>query len=96
MSTKPFNPVGNPQSVPYSATSVSLFGNAPGDSFRSVYNDSDKPCYILFNGTPASATLFTKKLASQEFWQLPTPLYTQQINIIWDAAGSGFARTTQY
>jgi hypothetical protein len=96
MSTKPFSPVGNPQSVAYSATSVSLFGNAPSDSFRSVYNDSDKPCYILFNGTPASATLFTVKLASQQYFVFPTPLYTQQVNIIWDAAGSGAARTTQY
>lgn len=96
MSAKPFSPVGSPQSVAWSATSVSLFGNTPASVYRSVYNDCDKPCYILFNGTPASATLFTIKLAAGAFWQFPTPLYTQQVNIIWDAAGTGAARTTEY
>jgi hypothetical protein len=96
MSAKPFSPVGSPQSVAYSATSVSLFGNTPASVYRSVVNDATVPCYVLFNGTAASATLFTKKLAAGEFWQFPLPLYTQQVNIIWDAAGSGAARTTEY
>lgn len=96
MAVKPFNPVGSPQSVPFSATSVSLFGSTPASVYRSIYNDCDKPCYVLFNGTPASAVLFTKKLAAGEFWQLPLPLYTNQVNIIWDAAGTGAARTMEY
>ena len=96
MSAKPFSPVGSPQSVAYSATSVSLFGNTPASVFRSVYNDATVPCYVLFNGTPASNTLFTVKLAAGAFFQVPLPLYTQQVNIIWDAAGSGAARTTEY
>lgn len=96
MAVKPFSPVGSPQSVAYSATSVSLFGNTPASVFRSVFNDCDKPCYILFNGVAASATLFTVKLAAATFFVFPFPLYTQQVNIIWDAAGTGAARTTEY
>lgn len=96
MPVKPFMPVGSPQSVAYSATSVSLFGATPASVYRSVYNDASVPCYILFNGTPASATLFTVKLAVGAFFQFPLPLYTNQVNIIWDAAGAGSARTTEY
>jgi hypothetical protein len=36
------------------------------------------------------------KVASQTLFVFPAPLYTQQVNIIWDAAGTGAARTTQY
>jgi hypothetical protein len=96
MTVKPFQPVGSPQSVPWSASSVSLFGATPASVYRSVFNDCDKPCYILFNGTPASAILFTVKLAAGAFFQFPLPLYTNQVNIIWDAAGTGAARTTEY
>lgn len=96
MAVKPFQPVGSPQSVPWSASSVSLFGANAASVFRSVYNDTDKPCYILFNGTAASAVLFTVKLAAGAFFQFPLPLYTNQVNIIWDAAGTGFARTMEY
>lgn len=88
--------VGDPQSVGWSASSVSLFGANSGAKFRSVFNDCDKPCYILFNGTAASATLFTVKLAAGVFFVFPDPVYNNQVNIIWDAAGTGSARTMQY
>lgn len=87
---------GSPQSVPFSATSVSLFGANFGANFRSVFNDCDKACYILFNGTAASATLFTLKLAAGGFYVFDQPLYNNQVNIIWDAAGTGAARTMEY
>lgn len=82
--------------VAYSATSVTLFGLSQAAQYRSVFNDTDKPCYISFGAAAASTTNFTVKLAAGTFFAFPTPVYNNQCTIIWDAAGSGAARTTQY
>lgn len=82
--------------VAYSATSVTLFGLNRGAVYRSITNDTDKACYIYLSASPASTTTFTRKLAAGEFWALPEPVYNNQATIIWEAAGTGAARITEY
>lgn len=82
--------------VAYSATSVALFGLNRNVKARTVFNDTDKPCYISFGAAAASTTNFTVKLAAATAYTFPTPTYNNQCTIIWDAAGTGAARTTEY
>lgn len=82
--------------VPYSATSVTLFGLNRAATFRSVMNDTDKIAYVYFSASPASTTAFTKKLAAGEQWTFPEPVYNNQATIIGEAAGTGAYRTTEY
>lgn len=82
--------------VPYSATSVTLFGLNRGAVYRSVFNDTDKAAFVLFGASAASPTACTKKLAAGEFWAFPEPIYNNQATIIGEAAGTGAYRTTEY
>ena len=82
--------------VPYSATSVTLFGLNRTVSYRSVMNDTDKAAFVYFSASAASTTAFTKKLAAGEFWAFPEPVYNNQATIIGEAAGTGAYRTTEY
>jgi hypothetical protein len=95
MTAKPAVYVGSPQSVTSSASNVSIFGANSASVFRSVFNESTATLYLLFNGTPASLTLYTVRVAPNTFFQFPAPVYTSQVNGIWDAA-NGFARTMEY
>jgi hypothetical protein len=80
--------------VTASASSVQLLasnGNRKGGIF---VNDADQVCYLKF-GTTASATSFTYKIAAGGTIELPSPVYTGQIDAIWAGSPTGAMRITE-
>ena len=83
--------------VPYSATSVTLFNGNRNVTYRSVINNTDKDAYIFFSANAATATTAcTKKLTAGETFVFPTPVYNNIVTVIGAAAGSGSYNTTEY
>lgn len=81
-------------SVTSSATNVTLFASNSSAKMRTVYNDSSRNLYLKF-GTTASATSFTVLIANGGYYEFPLPIYTGQVDGLWNVA-NGFARTTEY
>ena len=61
----------------------------------SVYNDCDKPLYLLLSNRAASTSVFTAVLYPNEFYEFP-PAYAGAVFGIWAAAPTGFARVMEY
>lgn len=78
-----------------SATSVMLLdATAPGERVgASFWNDSAATLYLKF-GTTASTTSCTKKMAPDEYWEIPYPTYVGRIDGIWSSA-AGAVRITE-
>lgn len=84
-------------SVPYSATSVTLFNLVNGVKYRSVVNNTDKKLYLYFSATAATTTTAcTAIVAAQETFVFPYPVYDNVVTAIGEAGGSGSWNTTQY
>ena len=81
-------------SVPSSASSVTVFPANPSARARAVYNDSTAVLYLKFGAT-ASTTSYTVQIAADGYYEFPGPLYGGQVDGIWDAA-NGNARTTEW
>lgn len=82
-------------SVSDTATSTTLLASNAARRGAAFYNDSAQPLNLKFGAT-ASASSFTKRLAANEFWAMPAPIYTGVIDGIWDADGSGACRITEW
>lgn len=83
--------------VPYSATSVTLFNLVRTSTFRSVTNATDKKLYIYFSASAATVTTaHTRVLAAGETYDFPTPVYNNVVTAIGEAAGTGSWNTTEY
>lgn len=80
-------------SVASSATNVTLLASNASRKMATFYNDSTKGLFLKL-GTTASATSFTTKLNSGDYYELPLPVYTGQIDGIW-ASANGSARITE-
>ncbi len=59
------------------------------------YNDVDKACYLKFGAT-ASTSDFTVKIFPDGFFTMPFPVYTGQIDVIWDSSPTGDLRVTEF
>lgn len=57
------------------------------------FNDSTAACFLKFGAT-ASATSYTVKMTAASLFELPTPAYTGQIDVIW-ASANGALRITE-
>ena len=91
----PVSPIN--ATVPYSATSVTLFNLVQNTKYRSVFNNTDKAAYIFFSASAATATTAnTRKLAAGETYVFPEPVYNNVVTIIGEAAGTGSYNTTEY
>ena len=89
------SPLNN--SVPYSATSGTLFNSVPGVTYRSVVNNTDKKLYIYFSASAATTTTAnTRILAAGETFQFPTPVYNNIVTAIGEAGGTGSWNITEY
>lgn len=53
-----------------------------------AFNTDDNFAYLKY-GTAASTTSFTVRIPSGGYWEMPQPLYTGVMHVIWDADGSG-------
>ena len=79
--------------VPSSATVVTLAALNVNRRGLMIYNDSKKKLFLKF-GAGALVTDFSVRLAAQEYFELPSPVFTGIITGIWDAA-DGNARVTE-
>lgn len=84
--------VSNVTSSASSTTACATNVNRRGACF---YNDVDKACYLKFGAT-ASTTDFTVKIFPNGFFTMPFPVYTGQIDVIWDSSPTGDLRVTEF
>lgn len=83
--------------VPYSATSVTIFNLVRDVVYRSVFNNTDKDLYLFFSASAATATTSaTTKVAAGATFVFPTPVYNNVVTGIGAAAGTGSYNTTQF
>lgn len=87
--------VGTESNVASSAASVTILASNANRKGALIYNDSTQILFLLLSATgPASSSNYTVQLASQQFFEVPFPVYTGTILGIW-AAANGNARVTE-
>lgn len=79
--------------VPGSASSVQLLASTAGRLGATFHNDSTATLYLKF-GTTASTSSYTAKIGPDEYYELPNPVFTGQIDGIWSSA-TGTVRITE-
>jgi len=83
---------GTVTQVASSATNVTLLASNAARRGATISNDSNKTLFVKLGAT-ASATSYTKKLGTDEYWEIPFG-YTGGIDGIWDLA-NGNAYVTE-
>lgn len=76
------------------ATNTTLLNSNSGRRGVIVFNDSTANAFLKY-GVTASSTSFTVKIPAGGYWEMPQPIYTGQIDVIWDSDQSGAARVTE-
>jgi hypothetical protein len=76
-----------------SASSVTLLSSNANRKGARFYNHSSATAYLK-EGTTASGTSFTVLIEAGGFYNMPVPVYTGQIDCIWDSA-TGAMRITE-
>lgn len=84
---------GNVTSVASSTSSVQLLASNSSRKGGTIYNDGSNNLFVKF-GVTASTTSYTVKIPATGYYELPSPIYTGEIDGIWDVA-SGSARITE-
>ena len=59
-----------------------------------AYNTDANACYLKY-GAGASSSSFMVKIASDGYWEMPPPIYTGRIDVLWAADGVGFLFLTE-
>lgn len=77
-----------------SATSAQLLA-ANADRLGLILTNTDANTARVKYGTTASASSFTVALPTGAYWEMPDPVYTGRIDVIWDADGSGSLIATE-
>jgi hypothetical protein len=81
-------------SLASSATSAQLLAaNAARKGL--ILNNTDANAVLVKYGTTASATSFTVRIPLNGYWEMPKPIYTGRIDVIWEADGSGSIYATE-
>lgn len=82
--------------VSASASSVTLSAANTSRKGWAIFNDSTTANLFVKFGTTASATSYTVKILAGGFYEMPgPPIYTGQLDGIWDVA-AGAARVTEF
>lgn len=79
--------------VTSSASSVLLLASNVNRKMAMFYNDSTSTLYLKL-GVTASTTSYTVQLQAGGYYELPSPIYTGEIDGIWSAA-NGAVRITE-
>lgn len=79
-------------SVASSATNVTLLSANSGRKGASFYNDSNQTSAVKFGAT-ASFTSFTLKIPANGYYEMTGPIYTGQIDAIWNVANGNMIVT---
>ena len=80
--------------VSATASSTSALASNTARRGASFYNDADKACYLK-HGTTASTSSFAVKIFPNGYYELPFPVYTGAVDVIWDASPTGSLRVTE-
>lgn len=80
-------------SVAASVTSVPLLALNANRKMVTIYNDSTSEMFLAL-GSAASTTNFTVRLKTNDYYELPLPIYLGSVNAVWDTA-TGNARITE-
>ena len=80
-------------SVSSSASNVTLLSSNASRVMATFFNESTQICYLKL-GTTASATSYTVQMFPGDFFEVPRPTYTGQIDAIW-ASANGSMRITE-
>jgi hypothetical protein len=59
-----------------------------------AYNTDANGVYLKY-GTTASSSSFTVLIPSSGYWEMPDPIYTGRIDVIWIGDGSGSLYLTE-
>jgi len=97
---------GGVRTVPGAASTATLSAVASGTSSAQalaantsrkgvIAVNTDANVVYLKYGTTASATSFTVRLAENETWVMPAPIYTGRIDAIWATDGAGSLYITE-
>ncbi len=88
----------------YAATVASVNASAVNTTLKAansrrrgliVYNAADKDLYLKLGAT-ASLSSYTIKIAAEGgCWEMPIPIYTGVIDVIWAADPTGSAKVTE-
>lgn len=82
-------------SVSSSATNVTLLSSSSSRKGVIVHNNSTQIAYIKYGTTATSSTGgYTYKVPADATWEMPNPIYTGQIDVIW-ASANGAASVTE-
>lgn len=76
-----------------SANSIIVLGINLGRRLAMFYNDSTAVLYLKF-GLTASTTSYTVQIAAGQYYEMPSPVYTGEIDGIW-ASTNGSVRVTE-
>jgi hypothetical protein len=76
------------------ATNVTLLASNASRKGMMIHNDSPVTLYVKFGAT-ASSTSFTVKMPADSYYEMPSPIYTGQIDGIWSSDSTGSARITE-
>lgn len=79
--------------VSASVTSVTIKATNYNRKVLNVFNDSTAWMYLKF-GTSASTTSFTVKIAPGQYYEMPQPVYVEELTAVW-ASATGTARVTE-
>lgn len=92
--TQPQPNVGNLYAVPVSTTAVIIVSGNLDRMGLTIFNDSTGSLMIRL-GVGVTPVLFTVRLTSQDYYELPFPVYTGDVWGIWNDAGPGNALSTE-
>jgi hypothetical protein len=80
--------------VASAATSAQALAATSTRKGLTAFNTDANGCYLKY-GTTASATSFTVLIPSNGYWEMPLPVYTGRIDVIWAADGAGSLYLTE-
>lgn len=83
-----------PAALASAATSAQLLAANASRKGLLVTNTDANTLYLKYGAT-ASATDFTVAIPTGAYWEMPQPIYTGRIDVIWAADGSGSAVYTE-
>lgn len=75
-------------SLASSASSTQLLAANPSRKGLILTNTDANPVYLYY-GTTATSTKFTVRIVQNAYWEMPQPIYTGRIDVIWSADGAG-------
>jgi hypothetical protein len=74
--------------VASAATSAQALGSNPSRRGVIAVNTDANSCYLKYGAT-ATTTSFSYIIGPNVTWEMPNPVYTGRIDVIWSADGSG-------